>query len=111
MVLAPLTNQKGDRLAVENIRYNPVGSVRSSYDEEIPDLLLQKDAVTCKKGQNNVFWVTVEAPLATPAGTYRGTLALTSNGEKIGDVGVRLKVWDFALANRKVLPHKHLRSV
>jgi hypothetical protein len=98
VVLAPLTNEKGDRLAVENLRYNPIGSLRSSYDEEIPDLLLQKDAVTCKKGQNNVFWVTVKVPLATPAGTYRGTLALMSKGEKIGDVGVRLKVWDFALS-------------
>jgi hypothetical protein len=98
LVLAPLTNEKGDRLAVENLKYNPIGSLRSCYDEEIPDLLLQKDSITCKKGRNSVFWVTVKVPLATPAGTYRGALSLTSNGDKLGDVGVRLKVWDFALA-------------
>ena len=98
LVLAPLTNENGDRLAAENLRCNPVGNLLSSYNEEIPDLLLQKDSIKCKKGRNQVFWVTVKVPLATPAGTYRGTLGLTSGGEKLGDVVVRLKVWDFALA-------------
>ena len=98
VVLAPLTNEKGDRLAVENLRCNPVGNILSSYNEEIPDLLLQKESITCKKGRNQVFWITVKAPLAIPAGTYRGTLSLTSGREKLGDVGIRLKVWDFTLA-------------
>lgn len=98
LVLAPLHNDKGDQLAVENLNVNPIGSLRSSYEEEIPDLLLQKDSITCKKGQNSVFWVTVKVPRATPAGTYRGALTLTSKGEKLGEVKVRLKVWDFALA-------------
>jgi len=98
MVLAPLTNEKGDRITVENLKYNPIGSLRSRYGEDIPDLLLQKNSITCRKGQNSVFWITVKVPPTTPAGTYRGTLALTSKGEKIGDVGVRLKVWDFALS-------------
>jgi len=98
VVLAPLANEKGDRLAVENLRCNPVGNLLSSYNEEIPDLLLQKEGITCKKGRNHVFWVTVKVPLATLAGTYRGALSITSGGEKLGDVGVRLKVWDFALA-------------
>jgi hypothetical protein len=98
LVLAPLTDDKGDRLAVENLKCNPIGSLRSSYNEEIPDLLLQKESITCTKGRNSVFWVTVKVPPATPAGTYRGTLALTSKGEKLGDVRVRLKVWDFALS-------------
>jgi hypothetical protein len=98
VVLAPLVNEKGDRLAVGNLRCNPIGNLLSAYGEEIPDLLLQKGAIACKKGQNQVFWVTVRVPRETPAGTYRGTLALTSKGEKLGEVPVRLKVWDFALA-------------
>ncbi len=98
VVLAPLTDEKGDRLAVENLRCNPVGNLLSSYNEKIPDLLLQKESITCKKGRNQVFWVTVKVPLATAAGTYRGVLSLTSGGEKLGDVGIRLKVWDFTLA-------------
>lgn len=98
LVPEALTNEKGDRIAVENLNWNPIGNLRSSYDEEIPDLLLQKESITCKPGQNTVFWVTIKVPLATPAGTYRGTLALMSKGEKLGDIGIRLKVWDFALA-------------
>ena len=98
LVLAPLTNEKGDRLGIENLKYNPIGSLRSCYDEEIPDLLLQKECVTCKQGQNTVLWVTVKVPRATPAGTYRGTLALVSKGVKLADVKLKLKVWDFALA-------------
>jgi len=98
LVLAPLTNENGDHLAAENIWYNPIGNLFSCYNEEIPDLLLQKDSITCKKGQNEVFWVTVKVPRATLAGTYRGSFGLTSQGERLADVAVRLKVWDFALA-------------
>jgi len=98
VALAHLTNEKGDRLAVENLRYNPIGNLLSSCNEEIPDLLLQKESITCKKGRNQVFWITVKVPLATAAGTYRGALSIASRGKKLGDVGVRLKVWDFALA-------------
>ena len=98
LVLAPLTNEKGIRLAAENLRYHPLGSLRSSYHEEIPDLLLQQEAVPCQRGQNRVFWVTVKVPLGTPAGTYRGTIAVTSQREKLGEIGLRLRVWDFALA-------------
>ncbi len=98
LILVPLTNGKGDRIAVENLRYNPIGSLRSSYGEDIPDLLLQKTSVTCPKGRNTAFWVTVKVPQGTPAGTYKGTLNVVSNDEKLAEVGLRLKVWNFALA-------------
>jgi len=42
--------------------------------------------------------VTVKVPLATPARTCRGTLSLTSKGQKLADVKLCLKVWDFALS-------------
>jgi hypothetical protein len=98
LVLTPLTNEKGDRLSAENLRYNPIGSLRSSYHEEIPDLLLQQESLLCKRGQNRAFWVAVKVPRTTRAGTYRGAITLTSRGERLGELGVRLKVWDFALA-------------
>ena len=98
LVLAPLANEKGDILGVENLKCNPIGSLRSSYDEEIPDLLLQKESVTCKKGQNTVFWFTVRIPPTMPAGTYRGVFAVMSGAGKLADVRLRVKVWDFALA-------------
>jgi hypothetical protein len=98
LVLAPLASESGERIAVENLTYNPLGNLRSSNDEEIPDLLLQKEIVQCPKGQNTVLWVTVKVPLTTKAGTYRGTFVLTSRGEKLAEVKLRLKVWDFALA-------------
>lgn len=97
VAMAPLTNENGDRLRAENLKCNPIGQLMSCLDEEIPDLLLQKESIACKKGQNNVFWITVKVPLPTPAGTYRGKLTLWSKGEKLGDVPVRLKVWDFPL--------------
>ena len=98
LAFTPLTDEKGDLLAVENLKYNPIGCLRSGYDEDIPDLLLQKESVTCPPGQNAVFWVTVKVPLGTPAGTYRGTITLMSKSQKLADVKLRLKVWDFALA-------------
>ena len=98
VVLAPLTNEKGDRLAVENLRYNPIGNLLSPFNEEIPDLLLQKESITCKAGRNQVFWITVKVPQATLVGTYRGTLTLMSKGEKLSEAMLKLKVWDFALA-------------
>ena len=98
LVMAPLTNEKGGSLAVENLNYNPIGSLHSQYDEEIPDLLLQKESVACPKGQNTVFWVTAKVPPGTAPGTYRGTFVVTAMGEKLAEVKLRLKVWDFALA-------------
>ena len=98
LVLTPLANEQGDRLTAENLRYNPIGFLRSSYVEEIPDLLLQKDSIACAKGRNGVFWVTVKVPPETPAGIYHGTWTIVSAGEKLSDVPVRLKVWDFVLA-------------
>ena len=50
LVLTPLTSDKGDQLAADNFRYNPIGFLRSSYVEEIPDLLLPKDSIACEKG-------------------------------------------------------------
>jgi hypothetical protein len=98
LALGPLVDEKGNQLAAENVRSNPIGGLRSSYNEDIPDLLLQQEAVRCERGKNAVFWVTVKVPPTTPAGTYRGTAALTSGGRALAAVNVRLKVWGFALA-------------
>jgi hypothetical protein len=105
VIPAPLGRGTGNFLGGENIRCHPIGSLRSSHGEEIPDLLLQKDGIPCRKGRNAVFWVTVKVPPALPAGTYLGALSLTSKGVKLVDVRLRLKVWDFALA-----PTPHIRA-
>ena len=98
LVPAALTDNHGHRITAQNLKWNPIGSLRSSYGEDIPDLLLQKSSISCQPGQNSVLWVTVKVPDATLPGVYRGTLQLTSGGIKLGDIRVRLRVWNFALS-------------
>ncbi|HEY3414322.1 MAG TPA: hypothetical protein VGM51_14890, partial [Armatimonadota bacterium] len=62
LVTAGLTDDHGHRIGVQNLKWNPIGSLRSSYGEDIPDLLLQKSTVSCQPGQNTVLWVTVKVP-------------------------------------------------
>ncbi len=48
-------------------------------------------------GENQAFWVTVAADGQTPAGVYKGEVAIAAKGQPVRKVGLSVRVWDFAL--------------
>jgi hypothetical protein len=57
--------------------------------------------VKLEKGQAKQFWVTVKVPEAASPGLYIGSLSLTSGGEEVGVMKMRLRVLPFSLPSPK----------
>jgi len=52
---------------------------------------------------NQPIWVEIHVPSDAAPGEYKGTIAVTADGEKPLDVPVTLTVWDFVLPDRPTL--------
>ena len=50
-----------------------------------------------KKGRFQQYWFTWKVPRDAVPGTYRGRLAVTENGAKLGDIPVEIEVYPFSL--------------
>lgn len=62
------------------------------------------------EGENRVIWAEVYVPLDTPAGTYTGTMTVTSGGKAAVEIPITLTVWDFALPEKITLSSVFLFS-
>jgi hypothetical protein len=73
---------------------------RPDHDKNYPDILVPLELVPTFEiaaGQNQSVWADIYIPKGTPAGAYRGTLAVTENGAVTHSVPVSLTVQPFAL--------------
>jgi hypothetical protein len=56
-----------------------------------------------RRNRNQPLWIEVYVPKSTPAGFYRGNIAITISGNTAFTVPVELRVWDFALPSTSSL--------
>lgn len=54
---------------------------------------------TLPSGSNKQIWVTIHVPENARAGTYSGTISLSSHGAAVGTIPVRLEVLPFTLSD------------
>ena len=105
-----LSDGKGNAIAAEavdilRVGYVPVAfpTTHATVPADYPDpLFVQKGGVDLAAGENQPFWVRVKPPAGTPAGRYRGSLAIS--GRRAGDgaefslkVPFAVEVFDFAM--------------
>ena len=89
-------------LDVLKVRYVPVTQktdstgVIADWPDPLPPL---RQPLDLEAGVNQPLWVRVKVPAGTPAGTYRGTLALRA-ADYAAEVPVRLDVYGFDLPKR-----------
>ncbi|MBN1344331.1 MAG: DUF4091 domain-containing protein [Phycisphaerae bacterium] len=69
----------------------------------LPDPLLPNQPVDVAADAIQPYWLTVYAPLDTPAGTYRGQLRVVADGHQPQNVPVEARVFGFNLPHRPTL--------
>ena len=105
--VGPLTGPEGtvidaDRIEVLRVYYHFVHSptdatgIRAYWPDALPPL---DEPIDVAAGENQPLWIAIEVPADAPAGSYRGTVALTAEGFA-AEVPIELTVWDFALPER-----------
>ena len=95
MAATPLRSSSGTQIDAEVLDIRVVKSVyRRAPDHQchrVPHLLIkQEDAPPVAQGLSRQFWITIAVPPQTPAGAYRGRIALSA--EKGGAAGLDLSV-------------------
>ena len=68
-----------------------------------PDPLPVENESYIKGGFNSPFWITIKVPDNTKAGTYSGKIVLLQNDNKIHEIPLKLKVWDFAVPQKPTI--------
>ena len=66
----------------------------------LPDVLLPMVNFSVPQKSNAGIFVTVYAPKNTPKGIYKGTVTITSNNQKIGEVNLSVRVFGFNLPQK-----------
>ncbi len=69
----------------------------------LPDPLLPDEPVDVPADGIQPFWLTVHAPLGTPAGTYRGELRVGAAGRETQILPIEVRVFGFDLPHRPAL--------
>lgn len=90
-------------VTVRQVGYVPTVRCRrypQSYVGLWPDPLLELPQVDVPKGKVQPLWVTVRAPQDTPAGEYRGSIALHARDMATVRIEVVVKVWDITIPER-----------
>ncbi len=68
-----------------------------------PDPLLPPEPIDVKKGEQEVWWVTVNVPPNAKPGMYTSEFVVKSSGDAILKLPIELTVWDFELPVRSSL--------
>ncbi|MDD2706954.1 MAG: DUF4091 domain-containing protein [Verrucomicrobiae bacterium] len=67
----------------------------------IPELLEKKDTAKVPKGSSQTFWIAVKTSGETKPGEYETKIALELDGQKKGELNLKLRVLPFKLKNPK----------
>ncbi len=106
-----LQDSRGNVIEAENLKYNPVGYVKSrhSYTSgskvgwEWPDPLMPAVPQAIEAGFVQPFWVTVYVPENTPNGRYKGIVTIKSDNAADSEILLELEVAGFNLPKRSSL--------
>ena len=125
VVLSDLKNGNG-QIWRNAFKVMPVGYVyvqpgaEADYIGFYPDpLMAHLDAVKMiKAGEAQSFWLRLAVPRNQPSGIYRGSAAVSVDGKMVFRIPVAVRVYDFELPNRAMLPlavtfltkEKHLKQ-
>lgn len=84
----------------DQVRYD------ADYHGWWPDPLLDfQTSCDAQPGEHVAFWIDVAASARTPAGNYRGTVAVKAEGQAPIELRLNVHVWDFELPQRGHLPN------
>ena len=72
--------------------------------ERIPDKLISGDTFDLPGDALAPLWLEVFVPAGTPGGVYRGALSVTAPGNPPLELPVEVKVWNFELPRRNIVP-------
>lgn len=108
-----LTSADGVKISADCFRINSVGYIRVTPVPSVtrinskwtligklgywPDPLLPRTEFTAEHPINYPIWVSLNAPLGTPPGTYRGTMTLSAEGMDPKTIQIAATVFDFEI--------------
>jgi len=75
-----------------------------------PDILVPTESFDVKRGQVGAVWVDVHLPKGTPAGEYRGTVAVESGGQCV-ERELQVKCYGFDLPDEVSIRQNHWLSL
>jgi hypothetical protein len=113
MRVSDLKGKGRARLATVNVTACPVGYVQTKatppygssrvgwWPDPVLTFMQQADVA---KGDAQAFWVQVRAPKDQPAGVYRGTLEVLSEGRKLFSFDLSVRVYGFDVPDASPLP-------
>ncbi len=106
-----LQDGRGNSIGSENLKYNPVGYVKSKHTYtsgpkvgwDWPDPLMPAEPQLIEAGFVQPFWTTVYVPENTPKGIYKGIITIKSDTAADSEILVNVEVPAFNLSKRSSL--------
>lgn len=96
--VSDLVSETGARIGADQVEVLRVGYVYlPSHDREYPDPLPPWTPCDIAPGQNQPAWLDIHVPAEAAPGAYRGTVTVRAGGALLGEFGLELRVWGFAL--------------
>ncbi len=109
--ISDLVTTGGRKIKTGGFSWHPLEFVRNEADilsgptleGEVGDILGKMLPIDCPAGKTQPFLIRLQVPPDAPSGVYDGHIRVLSDGKKLADIPLRLKVWKFALPDKNTI--------